>query len=786
MRIINNNALIIQKKYRIPRNRGLPSQPSLASAPGTACTAPLSPRLTQPSISAALLLLCLYTGAAAPVMANGMAGGQDLHTFGLCRPDPRPLVPVLPARSPGLTVLTADEAISNEDDIVTMTGSVEALSDGQMLQADTATYERHSARVQAQGNVRYLRGDILLDGDRGEIYLDDDSGEIDNARFRLFDRHARGEAQNAHFLDRNTTHLRSARYTTCDPGNESWLLRAGRVKLDRSTGTGTAHHVSLSFMGVPFLYTPWLSFPIDDRRKSGLLPPRLRDSSRNGVEFSMPYYLNLAPRYDATLTPRIMSDRGTMLESELRYLNPGSDGHITLSYLGDDRVQQRKRSLLGYRHSGYPAAGLTFDVDYNRVSDAEYFRDFGNNLSTTAITHLDQRAIANYQANTWMASARIQRYQTVDETITAARRPYRQAPALMFRSQLPEYNFRPNYRLTSSYVDFRHNNRIEGRRLEIQPALSLPMYTMAAYLQPTLSLRHTRYELDDIDGSERAPNRTLPVFTVDAGVFLERNVQWGGRSLLQTLEPRLYYLHTPYRNQDQLPLFDTGIPDFNFTQLFRDNRFNGADRVGDANQLSTALVTRLIDMQTGRERLQAGIGRIHYFRDREVQTAGTAAAATARTSDIVAEANAAITSTLSLRLDARHSEELERIDMGGIALQYRPAPRSLINASYRFRESSLEQTDLTVLWPLGRRWHMVARHNYSLHDERTLETLAGVEYRSCCWRARIVNRRYLDSTTTGAVAAEYNRSIYLQIEFIGLASLGDDLESLLERGILGN
>lgn len=708
------------------------------------------------------------------------------YTFGLCRPDPRPTVPALTAHTPGVTVLTADEAHSDEQEIVTMSGSVEALRDGQSLQADSATYERRSSRVQAQGNVRYLRDDIALDGDRGEIYLDGDAGEIDNARFRLFDRHARGEAKNAHFLDRNTTHLRGARYTTCDPGDEDWLLRAERVTLDRSTGTGTARNVSLSFMGVPFLYSPWLSFPIDDRRKSGLLPPSIRDSSRNGVEFTLPYYLNLAPRFDATLTPRFMSDRGTMLESEVRYMNPASDGRINATYLGDDRLQNRKRTLLGYRHIGHPGAGLTFDIDYNRVSDIAYLRDFGSNLSNAAITHLDQRAIATYQADAWMASARAQRYQTVDETITGARRPYTQAPSLIFRSQLPEYNFRPNYRLTSSYVDFRHDDRIEGQRLEIQPGLSFPMYTMAAYLQPTLSLRHTRYELDSTGGTaETTPTRTLPLFTIDSGIFLERNIEWGRHSLIQTLEPRLFYLYAPRRDQNDLPLFDTGAPDFNFSQLFRDNRFNGSDRVGDANQLSAALITRLIDTRTGRERLQAGIGRIHYFEDREVQLSGTAPVATARTSDIVAEANAAITSALSLRLDARHSEQLGRVDLGGISLQYRPAPRSLINASYRFRESTLEQTDLTVLWPLGKRWHVVGRYNYSLHDERTLETLAGVEYRSCCWRARIVNRRYLDNLANLA-EPQYNRSIYLQIEFIGLASLGDNLESLLERGILGD
>lgn len=759
---------------------GLPAQPSRVRGP-CASRSGRRPRAARHLPPCATLLLSLLALAAGPVGAAGV-----LHPFGLCHAEHliRPPVPALPPDLAGTTVLTSDEARTDEHEVVTLTGNVEALRDGQAVFADSAVYERHSSRVQAHGNVRYLREGILVDGDQGELQLDADTGQLDHARFRLFDRHARGDARNVRFLDRNVTVLRDARYTTCDPGKEDWMLHSSRVRLDRDAGMGTARNVYLSFMGVPFLYSPWLSFPIDDRRKSGFLAPRIRDSSRGGVELSTPYYLNLAPRYDATLTPRLMSRRGAMLESEFRYLNPGSTGLVNVNYLPDDSLSERDRSLIGYRHVGRPGAGLRLDVDYNRVSDPEYLRDFGSNLGIASITHLEQRAVATYQAEAWSASARLQRYQTVDETIAPARRPYRQTPALTFRSQLPEYNFRPNYRLAGGYVDFRHDDRPEGRRLEVQPSVTLPMYALAAYLQPTLTLRHTRYELDGAAAGETDPSRTLPVFSVDTGLFLERDAHWGGRPMIHTLEPRLYYLYVPYRDQDALPLFDTGIPDFNFTQLFRDNRFNGSDRVGDANQLSAALVTRLLDAQTGRERLQAGIGRIYYFEDREVHLSGTPPA-TARASDIVAEASAAITRTVSARLDARHSEQSGRIDRAGVSLRYRPEPRSLIDVSYRFREDTLEQTDLTLLWPLGRRWHVVARHTYSQHDDRTLETLAGVEYRSCCWRARIVNRRYLDNVA-GAAQAEYNRSIYLQLEFIGLASLGDDLESLLERGILGH
>ncbi|MDR2877290.1 MAG: LPS-assembly protein LptD [Chromatiales bacterium] len=717
-------------------------------------------------------------------MATAGAHGAQL-SFNLCRAETleAPALPPPTLDAAGKTLLRADEAHTDENDVVTLIGNVSAFRDDQLLYTDRAIYEQRHSRINAIGNVRYLRKGLMIEGERGNLSLNDDTGALDNADFMLFDRHGRGNARSVNIVDRDTTVLNDASYTTCDPGKEDWLLRASYVHLDRESGTGIAHHARLSFMGVPFLYVPWMSFSIDDQRQSGFLAPIIKSSSRNGAEILTPFYINIAPRYDARLTPRYMEKRGTMLDTELRYLNPHSAGILDFNYLRDDQLLGEKRHLLSYRHTAQPGAGFGLDIDYHRASDANYFRDFGNNLGLASITHLEQRAILTYQAENWNASARMQRYQTVDETIAPAQRPYRQAPALTLRSQLSETNFRPNYRLVGSYVDFRHDINLEGQRLEIQPGITLPMYALSGYVQPALTLRHTSYTLDVPPGQTSNLDYTLPVFNIDSGIFLERNARWGEREVIHTLEPRLYYLYVPYRNQEALPLFDTGIPDFNFTQLFRDNRFNGADRVGDANQLSAALVTRVIDAQNGRERMQAGIGQIFYFEDRRVQL--NSSTETARRSDIVAEANAALTTTINLRADARRSEQNGRIDRAGLSLGYQPAPRSLINIAYRYREDTLEQTDLTLSWPLSERWHVVARHNYSLHDERTLDALAGVEYSSCCWRFRIVDRRYLNGVASNTTS-EYNRSIYFQLEFIGLASLGDNLESLLERGILGN
>jgi len=685
----------------------------------------------------------------------------------------------------GVTTFSADNAQTSGQDIVIMHGNAEAVHDGQLLRSDRATYDRSADTVQAEGNVQYRREGLSITGDRADLNLGTDSGRLDNAKFSLAERHARGSAGTVLMLDRNVTVLNRATYTTCNPGNEDWILRAGRVRLDQSTGTGTATNVSVSFMGVPFLYSPWLSFPIDNRRKTGFLPPTVGQSSDNGVELTIPYYLNLDPQYDLTLTPRYLSRRGLLLGSEFRYLTTASRGAVDLEYLPNDRLTGEDRSLVRYLDDGHPLSGLTTNVEYNLASDANYFRDLGNSLNIASITHLDQHAAVAYQADTWTASARVQAYQTVDDTIPRASRPYKELPALFLRTQRPEYDLRPNFRLITSYIDFQHSDLTSGQRVDVQPAVSLPLYSPAAYLQPTITLRHTRYVLDrDTPGDGRTPQRTLPIYSVDSGVFLERDTRWDGRDLIQTLEPRLYYLYVPYRDQSDLPLFDTGTPDFTFSQLFRDNRFNGSDRVGDTNQIAAALTTRFLDGDTGQQRAQAGIGQIYYFQDRRITLTGTPD--TAPASDIVATAAANFSKAVTGTLDLRRSEDTGKLDMAGVQIRYKPEQRSVLNLSYRYREATpsqaaLDQSDVSLLWPIGPRWHIIARHNYSFLDHQELETLAGVEYQSCCWRVRVVHRRYLNSELNS-----HNQIIYLQLDLIGLATVGDHLDSLLDRGILGN
>jgi len=676
-------------------------------------------------------------------------------------------------------VLNADEGHALAKDIMALSGNVRMDRHNQHLQADAAVYHESTRMLEARGNVRLVQDDISITGDTADLNLDQHSGSVENTTFLLGSRHARGTADRAVIKDRDHTSLEKVSYTTCDPGDEDWTLKSRHVELDHSKGTGTAKHVVLSFQHIPFFYWPYMSFPIDDRRKSGFLTPNFRTSSNSGNEFTLPYYLNLAPQADATVAPRYMSQRGTQIQGELRYLGRRSAGIMDVEYLANDSIYGENRDRFRLKHNSRPVPALTTNLELDHVSDDQYFDDLGNSLSTTSITHLTQELSARYDASTWASTVRLQAYQTIDETIPASELPYKRLPQVLFSTQLPRESNQLNYSLNGELVNFQQRGRVSGDRFDINGTASLPMTKLWAFLTPSASFRYTKYRLDDtVPVPDDTPSRALPSVTVDSGLFFERDTQWGQTKMLQTLEPRLYYVKIPYRDQTEIPLFDSGVPDFNFAQLFRANRFTGTDRVGDTNQATLAVTTRFMEHDTGRQRLSASIGQIFYFSDREVTIVGPPE--TASTSDTVAELSAMFTPALTGKADVRWNHELGNMDKRSIRINYAPGKRRILNASYRYREAELEQTDLSFIWPLSRRWHVVGRRNYSIFDGRPLETLAGFEYESCCWRFVLVQRNYINDASGGS-----NDTLYFQIELKGLTSFGDRVESVLEHGILG-
>lgn len=678
--------------------------------------------------------------------------------------------PALDATDPA-TYLSADQSEIIRGEQYNFSGDVLVRRADQQVRADSAQYNKPQDTVDAQGNVRYQRGGLILEGSRAHFELGTDRGNIDDTHFHLTDRHARGDATRILLEGPNQRRLKHARYTTCDTGNDDWYIHSSDIKLDHAKGVGTARHAWLEFKGVPFLYLPYVTFPLNNQRKSGFLAPSFGSSDAVGTELFTPYYWNIAPNLDATITPRFTGRRGVQMLGEFRYLNPTYRGQLDVGYLPNDNVTHDDRLFFSARHT-WAIPRWAADINYNHVSDPDYFKELGTSLSASSITHLERRAEISYAGDNWSALGRLQGYQTVDETLPGSARPYQRLPQFLVNANLPNQWYGANYLFGGEYVHFARKESLTAQRVDLQPGVSLPLATAYGYLTPSLALRHTHYALEDeTPGVDYDTQRTLPIFSADSGIALERDVSWGARNFLHTLEPRLFYLYVPYQDQAQIPVFDSGALEFNYGQLFSTNRYSGADRVGDANQLTTALTTRLLDSASGAERLSLSVGQIHYFRDRRVTLPGEAVG-TPNTSDIVAQARAAdIIPHWSASAEVQWDTQQDRFSKTAFGARYQRDDDHILNLTYRFRNDQLEQTDVSALWPLARnpsrQVNGVTRWNYSIPDSRTLELLAGVEYDTCCWTTRVALRRFVND-----VGGETYNALFLQLELKGLTSFG--------------
>jgi LPS-assembly protein len=700
----------------------------------------------------------------------------------LCPPEPRRTVPVTPpmGREEAPIHMSADRAEGTPGKRYTLTGDARIQRADQELRADTISYDRERDTADAAGDVHYDDADMTITGDEAHLRIDAEEGSIENVDYRLYPRHARGGASTVYLEGPDRKRLMDSSYTTCPRGSKAWLLSARQVKLLEDKGEGRARDATLALGGVPVLYTPFISFPIDDRRKSGLLLPKFGNSESTGYDFRIPYYWNIAPDRDATITPRYMTKRGLLLGGEFRYLNPHSSGELGVEYIADDREYGGARNLSTLQNLWKPTSRLSTRIFASRVSDKQYFEDLGDNLDISSITNLEQVAEARYHGNGWDMFGRFQNFQTVDDTIAPVNYPYKRLPELRFTANPRIKTYGLRYALDSTFTNFEHQERVTGTRFDIEPRINLPLGRAGYYLNPTAAVRYTDYALrNTAPAEEKSPSRFLPVVSVDSGMFFDRDIELWSRDYVQTLEPRAYYLYVPYENQDDIPIFDTSQYDPSFWLLFEDNRFSGPDRVGDANQLSLALTSRLVNPATGAQRMSASVGQIRYFRDRRVTLPG-APVETTSGSDLIGEFSMALSPAWETTASILWDPSETQTDIGTVRLQYHPGGRRVINLSYRYRRDILTQTDVSVLWPLGRSWHAVGRWYYSLKDNLTLEGIAGLEYESCCWVLRIIGRNYVN-TTSGA----QNRSIYVQLELKGLTNIGHSVERLLERSIRG-
>ncbi len=747
---------------------------------------PPHPRLAAEQVRTARRSVCLLQ--IAPVLVAALAtiqqAGAADDTWSQCGPGwvlpARPDVERDPA-DPESIIVSADSADMVEGGVSVLTGNVIIDRGAEQIGADKVSYDEPGQIINAEGNVRYWNQGFHASGDTGSMLLETDESTLENASFMDLPSHGRGTAKRVVVTGQDLVNARKATYTTCNPGSADWLLAASRIKLNRATDVGTATNVLVKFKKVPIFYSPYLTFPLSDKRKTGFLVPSFRVSGSNGFEATVPYYFNIAPNYDATLAVRPMSERGVQTQGEFRYLKTWGEGRFGVEYLPQDReFNDDDRAAFTFQHGGEFAPRWSTDAIVNWVSDDEYFEDLGTSLSVSSQSFLERRADLTYTGDAFWARARAQGYQTIDPTVAPDDQPYQRLPQLYTAASLRERNRRLNFDGFAEAVNFQRDASVTGTRLDLRPSIYYPYRTAGTFVVPRVSLRYTYYKLDGVAaGADEEPDRLLPTVSVDSGLFFDRSLNIGGESWIQTLEPRAFYLYTPFEDQSQLPVFDTVENTFAFASLFRQDRFSGADRVGDANQLSLALTTRLLSAD-GEELVRGSIGQIRYFSDREVTLPGELPG-TRDGSDLAAEVAATLARRWRVLGAVLWDPSDEQTDRSTLSLRYQPDERRVVNLGYLFiRDSAEEQTDFSFAWPLAQNWRAVGRFNYSLKENNVLETFAGIEYESCCWGLRVVARRYLTNTTP-----EYSNAIFLELELKGLAGVGTGDPGFLAQSIPG-
>ena len=658
----------------------------------------------------------------------------------------------------------------------TMSGGVLLRKDDKLAGAESARYDPEQQAILLDGGVRYEDPGTQIRSDSAEFaYL---TGRIrfEGAEFSLGSSDARGAADALEINQDGMLILDGVNYTTCPPGSEDWLLSGKSIKLDTGEGVGTAKGIKLQFKGLPILYAPYMSFPIGDARKSGLLTPEIGSAGRSGNEIRLPYYWNIAPNYDATITPRLLTNRGLQLETQFRYLTANDEGNVTADYLPNDSILDERRYQLRYDHRTLFDSGWRNSIEYREVSDAQYFEDLGGSLSISSITHLNRSIRFDYYTDRFSLLGQVQDYQTIDDAILPVEEPYRRMPQLLARGSWPLRFVRVG--VDGELVNFDRDVGITGWRLNAAPSIELPVARPGWFVTPAVSLDHTRYQLDNTSaGAVTDPTRTVPIASLDTGMILERELN--GSSRVQTIEPRLLYVNIPFRDQAGLPVFDTITPDINLVQLYRKNRFLGIDRIGDTEQISVGVTSRILDVSSGQELMTATVGQTRYFGDRNVVLPGTSVS-TLDTSDYIAELRFLLWENMNFDFGHQWGTGEDGTTQSEARLQYRPASKKILNLAYRFRRDSLEQGDLSWSWPVSTQWNFVGRYNFSFRDEEVLEQFFGLEYESCCWGLRLVSRRYI-STRDGTRDSSFG----LQLVLKGMTSVGTAADKLLERGILG-
>jgi LPS-assembly protein len=679
--------------------------------------------------------------------------------------------------------ISSDSAKVDSESVTIFEGKVKAKQANRTLEADTVRYDRSSENLDAKGSIIFSTDQIKITGDAIHLNLGTEQGTVDNAQYFTGRVNGRGDAEQLIIKSKNEVELDQASFTTCPSEAEAWALRANTINLNNDTHQGTADNVLLEVANIPVLYLPYIRFPIGEQRMSGFLYPGFGTSNRHGTEVSIPYYWNIAPNMDATINPIYMSKRGVLLETEFRYLTENNRGVFEVAYLPNDDVYGDDRTLVAWTDQGTPAAGWSTSVDFKQVGDTQYLEDFSPSLGTASVTHLNRTGRLDYNHERFLFSTLVQNYQNI-----SGEEPYQRLPQITFNSRVTNKDNHLNYDVNSELVHFEHKDetKITGQRLKLVPYVSYPFQSEPGFFIPKLSLHHLQYNLDNLASptDDDQPSVTVPVASIDMGIFLERDTEIAGKKLLHTLEPRLFYLYAPNKTQDNLPVFDTALTTFSESLLFSENRFSGNDRIGDANQLTTAVTTRFYQQENGAELFNATLGQIIYFRDRLVTLPG-AQVETSDRSSYLGSVYFAPNPRLKFNGDIQWDPETRHTEFANSRVTYQAGTGKVINFDYRFTRNLIRTQGVSFAWRINPAWQAIGGHQYDMENNRRLENFLGIRYDSCCWAIRVIGHEKFDRLEGNQLL--YDNAIYLELELKGLSSLGarKEIDTLLENGILG-
>lgn len=799
----------------------------------------MTPQLPLPSKNLKrLLYFCLATFCNTVISQPAMlqqASDIDWVSFEALSPQQRALLqdnccgmyvePTLPPENG--TKLSADELDAQNGGLYTLEGDIEIHQKSLLLKADTGLFDNESGNAMLEGNVQIRQPGLLLIGSDAEVENAGEISRLNNASYLLHEGSVRGAAEVIVYTDADgIITIDNGRYTRCEPGDNSWIMEGQTITLNQQSGRGLARNVTLRLGNVPVFYLPAISFPINDDRATGFLASTIGSTRNGGLDISTPYYLNLAPNYDATLYPRLMTDRGVLFGFEGRHRSRRSLDVLQMNYLPDDDLFNPAELLLpdpdsppvadrwqlSYDHQSIISRNWSAQADYSAVSDKDYFQDLGDTgLHTTTRSYLSRLGGVRYQDDNWRVRVQALDYQIIDPTILESREPYQRLPKVDLRGTFSNpLGFK--YGLNAEYVNFDRDldpnelsasqlasgALVTGQRLTVEPEITFPWSSPGAFFSSTFKYRYASYDLDDPSNVfTDDPTRGVFSGSLNGGLIFDRELDLDSGQMTQTLEPRLFYLYNEFEDQSDIPIFDSSNMTFGFNQLFRENRFSGKDRIGDTNQLTLALTTRFLN-ESGREKASASIGQIHYFEDRRVTLSNRIGnAQRTKSSAVASEFSFQFSDNWRINSYVEWDSEDNNLDVGNFQFRYQSDINHILNFSYRFRDSTnpitsagfdrrIKQTDLSAIWPVSENWGLIARRNYDHANSRTLESIAGFEYNNCCYTVRVIGRKWIDNDALFFGNEDNNTGIFLQFELKGLGSvLGGNVTGILNNGISG-